>query len=195
MSSGRAGRKSRKAWTIQYDKAFCWYHMANGAWTKGKGSEQPPLYKQKNIRWAIDHGKTLYIAEGEKDVDTLTKRLHLPAVCSPHGAGQGKLENKWRADYNALFAGADVAILADNDDAGRALAQHIAAQLLPFAKSVRLPDLAFEWQDLKPKGDITDIYEAQTPLPNKTLAETVRFKLGVLTDTTAALTAPKQRAP
>ena len=74
----------------------------------------------------------------------------------------------------------------------RALAQHIAAQLLPFAKSVRLPDLAFEWENLKPKGDITDIYEAQTPLPNKTLAETVRFKLGVLTDTTAALTAPKQ---
>ena len=176
----------------QYDKAFCWYHMANGAWTKGKGSEQPPLYKQKNIRWAIDHGKTLYIAEGEKDVDTLTKRLHLPAVCSPHGAGQGKLESKWRADYNALFAGADVAILADNDEAGKALAQHIAAQLLPFAKSVRLPDLAFEWENLKPKGDITDIYEAQTPLPNKTLAETVRFKLGVLTDTTAALTAPKQ---
>lgn len=173
----------------RYDKAFCWYHLENGAWTKGKDSEQPPLYKQGNIEWARQHGKTLYIAEGEKDVDTLTQKLHLPAVCSPHGAGQGRLENKWRADYNALFAGADVAILADNDEAGKALANHIAAQLLPVAKSVKLPDLAFEWQDLKPKGDITDIYEAQTPLPNKTIAETVKLKLEALTTTTEALTA------
>ena len=176
----------------QYSKAFCWYHMENGAWTKGKGSEQPPLYKQDNIQWAVSHGKTLYIAEGEKDVDTLTQKLHLPAVCSPHGAGQGRLENKWRAEYNALFQGADVAILADNDEAGKALANHIAAQLLPVAKSVKLPDLAFEWQDLKPKGDITDIYEAQTPRPNKTIAETVKLKLEALTVTTPAFTAEKQ---
>lgn len=176
----------------QFDKSFCWYHKENGAWVKGKGSEQPPLYKQNNIQWAIEHNKTLYIAEGEKDVETLTQKLRLSAVCSPHGAGKGRLENKWRSEYNKLFKGADVAILADNDEAGKALANYIAAQLLPVAKSVKLPDLAFEWEDLKPKGDITDIYEAQKPQPDKTIAETVRMKLEALTMTTAALTAEKQ---
>lgn len=178
-------------WNAQkqrYDKAFCWYHLENGAWAKGKGNAEPPLYKQKNIAWAKQRGKTLYIAEGEKDVNTLTQKLHLPAVCPPHGAGSGKLENKWRAEYNALFEGADVAILADNDAPGQALAQYIAQQLLPYAKSVKLPDLRFEWGALPEKGDITDVFEHDTPLPDRTLAETVAMRLDSLTVITPCLT-------
>ena len=181
-----------------YDKGFCWYHKVGENWEKGLpldksgGKVVPPLYKQENITAAIRAGEPVYIAEGEKDVDTLTDKLGCFAVCSPHGAGKGKLENKWDTEYNALFEGADAAILADNDEAGKALAEYIAAQLLPVAKSVKLPDLSFEWEGLKPKGDITDIYESEIPISGKTIAETVSFRLRALTDYTAPLTAEKQ---
>ena len=64
-----------------YQKSFCWYHKnERGQWTKGLPKQNgrsllPPLYKQNNIEWAKRRGKTLYLAEGEKDVDTLTKKL------------------------------------------------------------------------------------------------------------------------
>ena len=179
-----------------YEKSFCWYHKVGDKWEKGLPCDEngdkikPPLYKQANIAAAIKANEPVYIAEGEKDVDTLTDKLGLFAVCSPHGAGSGRLENKWNKAYNALFKGADVVVLADNDEAGKALSQHIAAEILPFAKSVRLPDLSFEWEDLKPKGDITDIYERQEPMQGKTVAETVKMKLGALTAITEKL-APK----
>ena len=169
-----------------WDKGFCWYHKDGESWKKGmpcgeNGDKiKPPLYRQANIAAAVNAGEPLYIAEGEKDVDTLTDKLGLFAVCSPHGAGSGRLENKWDHAYNALFKGADVAILADNDEAGKALSEHIAAEILPFAKSVKLPDLSFEWEDLKPKGDITDVYESTSPMTGKTVAETVNMKLNAL---------------
>ena len=50
-------------------------------------------------------------------------------------------------------------ILHDNDEAGLNLAQYVAGQLHPVAKSVRLPDLTAEWSDLPEKGDISDIAE------------------------------------
>ena len=164
----------------RYDKAFCWYHKSGEKWLKGAGGQEPPLYKQQNIEWAKNHGRTLYIAEGEKDVDTLTKRLRLPAVCSPHGAGKGKLERKWRAEYNELFTGSEVAIIPDNDEAGQALACYIAAQIKPYAASVRVLGLTTEWDNLKEKGDITDVYESEMPLPDKSIADIVRDKLEAL---------------
>lgn len=168
----------------RYEKAFCWWHKKGGKWKKGANKEEPPLYKQSNIKLAVNNKKIIYIAEGEKDVDTLTNKLGLYAVCSPHGAGQGKLEKKWRDSFNRLFDGAEVAIIPDNDKPGKSLSAYIAAQIQPFAKSVKVLDLAKEWDNLKPKGDITDIYESTAPLPNKRIADIVRDKLEALALTT-----------
>lgn len=105
-----------------YKKCFCWYHKRGAEWVKGLPKENgrsisPPLYKQNNIEWAKQRGKVLYLVEGEKDVDTLTKKLRLPAVCSPHGAATAKNPaKKWDSAYNALFSGADVAVIPDNDE-------------------------------------------------------------------------------
>ena len=69
-----------------HQKSFCWYHKnERGQWTKGLPKQNgrsllPPLYKQNNIEWAKRRGKTLYLAEGEKDVDTLTKKLSVPIM-------------------------------------------------------------------------------------------------------------------
>lgn len=176
-----------------YQKSFCWYHKnERGQWTKGLPKKNgrsilPPLYKQNNIEWAKRRGKTLYLVEGEKDVDTLTKKLKLPAVCSPHGAATSKNPaKKWDSSYNALFTGADVAIIPDNDEAGQAFARYVAEQLLPVAQSVNMLDLTAEWDNLPPKGDITDVYESEMPVSGKTIAETVALRLEALKERTAA---------
>lgn len=175
-----------------YKKCFCWYHKRGAGWAKGLPKENgrsilPPLYKQNNIEWAKRRGKVLYLVEGEKDVDTLTKKLTLPAICSPHGAATAKHPaKKWDSAYNALFTGADVAVIPDNDEAGRTFARYVAEQLLPVAQSVRVLDLTVEWENLKPKGDVTDVYESEMPISGKTIAETVALRLEALTDLTAA---------
>lgn len=175
-----------------YKKCFCWYHKNGNRWVKGLPKKNGrsislPLYKQNNVQWAIDRGKTLYIVEGEKDVDTLTKKLHLPTVSSPHGAANAKNPaKKWDEAYNILFAGADVAVIPDNDEAGLAFARYVAGQLLPVAKSVKVIDLTEEWENLKQKGDITDVYERESPDSGKTIAETVALRLEALKERTAA---------
>ena len=186
-----------------YKKCFCWYHKRGAEWVKGLPKENgrsisPPLYKQNNIEWAKQHGKVLYLVEGEKDVDTLTKKLRLPAICSPHGAATVKNPaKKWGSAYNALFTGADVAVIPDNDEAGQAFARYVAGQLLPVAQSVKVLDLTEEWKELPAKGDITDVYESETPDSGKTIAETVTLRLEALTIRTAEYvpTAPAKEAP
>ena len=174
-----------------FHKEFCWYHKGDkGQQVKGlpkdeNGRSLPvPLYKQGSVFQARERGETLYIAEGEKDVDTLTNDLGLLAVCSPHGAGRGKLEKKWCREYNEMFKGVSVAIIPDNDDPGRELANYIAEQIEPFADEVKALDLTKEWTDLKHKGDITDVYEKEKPSQNESKEEAVRFKLKALTMTT-----------
>ena len=178
-----------------YTKAFCWYHKGDrGQQVKGLPKDEngrsvlPPLYKQGNIALAREYLEPVYIVEGEKDADTLTNELGLFAVCSPHGAGRGNLEKKWSDEYNKLFEGVSVAVIPDNDDPGRELANYIASQILPYADEVKVLDLTREWIDLKQKGDITDVYESEKPSQDMSLADTVKFKLNALNLTTKPIT-------
>jgi len=59
----------------------------------------------------------------------------LAATCNPGGAG------KWQDSFSETLRGADVAIIADKDAAGRAHAQKVAASLNGKAKSVRVLEL------------------------------------------------------
>ncbi|MGN0488380.1 MAG: phage/plasmid primase, P4 family [Ruminococcus sp.] len=169
----------------EYKKGFCWWNKVGNKWQKGLPKDKNgrsvsiPLYNQKCLA-AVNNGQVVYIVEGEKDVDTLKEKLHLLAVCSPHGAGKGNLSNKWRKEYNKLFQGLDVAIVPDNDTTGKTLAHYIAKEILLYAKSIKIINLSDEWNNLKEKGDITDIYESEKPFPNKTIAEIVKDKLQAL---------------
>lgn len=174
----------------EFKKCFCWWHKdGKGNWQKGLPKSStgrsiaPPLYKQHNIELAKQANSVVYVVEGEKDVDTMTSKIGLYAVCSPHGAGTGKLSNKWRSGYNVLFKGVDVAILPDNDEPGRELAEYVATSLLPFAKSVKILDLSREF-DLNSKEDITDVYEREKPRNGQTLAEAMKIHLSALLATT-----------
>ena len=176
----------------EWRKSFCWsYKDSNGRWQKGKGNNKVPLYKQHLLKRATDQD-TVYIVEGEKDVDTLTNKLHLIAVSSPNGATKGDTKGKWDSDNNIHFKGLNVAIVPDNDDIGRAYAQTIATQLLPIAKSVKVIDLRREWENLKEKGDITDVYESEVPYRERSIADVVRYKLTILTELTKPYEVPQE---
>lgn len=116
-----------------------------GGWLNGLGGIQPVLYRLPEVLQALKQGETIFIPEGEKDVDNLA-RLGLAAATSPMGAG------KWRKDYSDWLKDANVVILPDNDEPGRKHAQQAAKSLYGKAASVKVLELP----GLPEKGDISD---------------------------------------
>lgn len=97
---------------------------------------------------AISESRPIFIVEGEKDVDTLMKQGYISFT---YGG-----VNDWQADFAELVEGADVVILADNDEPGKAVANTILRDIQSVVKSAKIiipmPDI--------PKADITDYFEA-----------------------------------
>lgn len=102
-------------------------------------------YRLPELIEDLAQDRTVYLVEGEKDVDRL-RALGVPATCNPAGAG------KWRDEFSTLFDGADVAILPDNDDAGREHAEKVARSLTSHASRIRVVELP----NLPRKGDVSD---------------------------------------
>lgn len=75
--------------------------------------------------------ETVWIAEGEKDVETL-RNLGLVATCNPGGAG------KWRDEYSPFLKGKKIFILQDDDGPGRKHALHVAESVAKHAAQVKL---------------------------------------------------------
>jgi hypothetical protein len=120
-----------------------------GGWVwKTKGIKRVP-YKLTELFEGIGLEHVVYIVEGEKDVETLM-RWKLTATCNPAGAG------KFGTAIIKYFKGANVVIVADNDDAGRNHVADVAKKLSGAAKRIRLLDLSQHWQECPPKGDISD---------------------------------------
>lgn len=70
-----------------------------------------------DIKKAIDDNKPIFIVEGEKDVNTLTKHGYISFT---YGG-----VNDWQSDFAELVNGAMVIILADNDKPGIDIANRI----------------------------------------------------------------------
>jgi putative DNA primase/helicase len=116
-----------------------------GKWINDRKGITTVLYHLPEVSKAIVAGLTIYIVEGEKDVETL--RSHgLVATCNPGGAG------KWEDRYSEALKNAQVILLPDNDKAGSAHADLVTARLAGYAQSLRRVDLP----DLPERGDITD---------------------------------------
>ena len=102
----------------------------------------------QTLNKAISESKPIFIVEGEKDVDTLMKQGY---IAFTYGG-----VNDWQADFAELVEGADVVILADNDEPGKAVANTILRDIQSVVKSAKIiipmPDI--------PKADITDYFEA-----------------------------------
>jgi hypothetical protein len=105
------------------------------------------IYRLTKILKAIQQGKPIFIAEGEKDAMTLVNKFKLEATTSPLGAG------KWRKEYTAMLDGATKAyVIPDNDDQGKKHALAVAASLHQAGIQVKIIYLP----DLPEKGDVTD---------------------------------------
>jgi len=107
------------------------------------------LYHGDTLAEMIAIGKTVYVVEGEKDVDRL-RSLGLVATCNPMGAG------KWKTQYSQTLAGADLVIIPDNDDPGRAHAAAVMQNCRQHAARIRILELP----DLSEKGDVSDWLDA-----------------------------------
>lgn len=99
------------------------------------------------IQKAIQCGKPVFVPEGEKDVDTLTKHGFV-------GFTFGGV-NDWQSEFASILKDAVVYILADNDIPGQSVANRIYADLQGIAKTAKvitpMPDI--------PKADITDYFQ------------------------------------
>jgi RecA-family ATPase len=120
-----------------------------GGWIWNLEGVTRVLYRLPELLEAIALERRVFVAEGEKDVETLA-RLGIVATCNPGGAG------KWRDAYADQLAGADVVVLPDHDKAGRNHAEAIARSLVDKAARVRLLELP----GLPDKGDASDWFAA-----------------------------------
>jgi 5S rRNA maturation endonuclease (ribonuclease M5) len=104
-------------------------------WRWSLGSTRRVPYRLPKVLAAIAENRTVYIVEGEKDVQAI-ERVGAVATTGPGGAG------KWRDEYDEHFRGADVVIIADRDEPGRKHAIDVAAHLRAVTRSVRIAEAA-----------------------------------------------------
>jgi hypothetical protein len=87
----------------------------SGEWIyKVKGFVDPVPYKQPQLLAAIRDRKRIYLVEGERKADRL-RALGLEATCNPFGC-----KWEWTEQFVENFRGAEIIILPDHDDPGRA---------------------------------------------------------------------------
>ena len=129
-------------------KDFRQRRVENGKRIWGLKGVEPFLYRLPRLS-SVDQTETVYIVEGEKDADNLT-RAGLVATCNPMGAG------KWRDRYSESLRGRSCVILPDNDDTGRDHAQEVASSLQGKAATVMVVELP----GLPAKGDVSDFLAA-----------------------------------
>jgi hypothetical protein len=86
-------------------------------------------YRLPEVLRAVAAGQPVFVVEGEKDADNLVAR-GFTATCNPMGA------DKWRDEYTETLRGADVFIVADDDDPGHRHAHNVATALDGVARSV-----------------------------------------------------------
>jgi putative DNA primase/helicase len=116
-----------------------------GGWTWKLDGVERVLYRLPEVIQAVKAGETVFICEGEKDVDRL-RSLGLTATTNAGGAG------KWQESYNQFLKDADVIILPDNDPPGRKHGLQVAQEVGPMARTVKIVHLP----DLPERGDVSD---------------------------------------
>ena len=120
----------------------------NGGWIWKTAGVEKVLYRLPELIAAPL--ATVFVPEGEKDVEALRQRL-LVATCNPGGA-ETKGASKWLPGMSDSLRGRDIVVLPDNDEAGEKHAANIVRSLEGKAKSVRVVRLP----GLPDKGDVSD---------------------------------------
>lgn len=113
-------------------------------WIYNLHGVQPVLYRWPELIGARPEA-TVFIVEGEQDVENLRRR-GLIATTNSGGAG------RWRPEFAKEFQGRAVAVLPDNDPPGKEHAAQVARSLQEFARSIKVIELP----GLPAKGDVSD---------------------------------------
>ncbi len=117
-------------------KRFLYRKKLNGKWIwkdvikSLPKTQKVPLYKLPNIFKA----DTVYLVEGEKNVNTLLKYLPDGSTATTNHDGAGK----WQDHYNTWLNGKNVIILQDNDEAGEKHTKLLVDNLSTCAKTIHL---------------------------------------------------------
>ena len=116
------------------------------------------LFNLPGVLKALQIGETIFIVEGEKDAKNVIA-LGFTATCNTHGASKGDYKPKWTDYHSKFLLGPDgklkpvlAVILKDNDQAGNAHAEAVAASLHKLGILVKVVALP----GLKEKGDVSD---------------------------------------
>jgi 5S rRNA maturation endonuclease (ribonuclease M5) len=117
-----------------------------GEWVYNLDGVNQVLYRLPEVIDAIRDGKNVVVVEGEKDVETL-RSLGRVATTMPGGAG------KWRENHTEALRGANVIVVADNDEVGKTHAADVADKL-------RNADCAVRLMITDGVKDITDLIES-----------------------------------
>jgi len=124
---------------------------SHGNWIYNTAGVRKVLYKLPELI-ATPLDDWVFIVEGEKDVDRIFAEGFV-ATTNPGGAGN------WIDSFNEYFRSRRVAIIPDNDDAGRKHAKKVADSIVDVAASVKLIELP----GLPPKGDVSDWLDPASP--------------------------------
>jgi len=135
-----------------------------GGWTWGRGDVPRGLYRLPEVVAAAAKGATVYVVEGEKDVDNL-RALGLVATTACGGASAA-----WTQAHTKPLRGASVVVLPDNDDPGREHAAKVQAALRAAGIVVRVVALP----GLSEKGDVSDWLEARDGRDDAAIVEELR---------------------
>jgi hypothetical protein len=115
----------------------------NGGWLHNLDGVTPVPYRLHDMLARPD--MPVFIVEGEKAADRLA-RHGIVATTNNGGA------KNWKPELNKWFEGRNVVILPDNDDAGRAHADTVVANIFDGAAAVKVVELS----GLGDKGDVVD---------------------------------------
>jgi hypothetical protein len=99
------------------------------------------LYRLPEVMKAIAADEMIYIVEGEKDVESLTK-IGITATCNVGGAG------KWKPEYSDVLRYAQVIVIPDADEPGRQHAAQVYAALRGIAETVKIVPLPGSGKDV-----------------------------------------------
>lgn len=94
-----------------------------------KAPAHMPLYRLPDVLRAVRDGFTVWICEGEKDADALQAVLPEGEVATTCAGGA----KKWKPQHTEVLAGADIIIVRDRDEPGKAHADAVAEALRPVA--------------------------------------------------------------
>ena len=101
-----------------------------GGWEYSLGSTPKVLYNLPQVLAAKSRGVRIFVVEGEKDADALIDKGAV-ATTMPGGAG------KWLPIHTEALAGAEVDVIADNDEVGLEHARTVVAELRKAGCTVR----------------------------------------------------------